>query len=143
MKTIDYNELLNLAAEELLDQALDQLQRKDLEVLQRLESQLISEVSTQEEAKRNISLIFTTAYGENAEEMKQKMLLDYLTMIVEQTKTIKDLLQRYKAGDPTAIAAIEAQKDNPDVEKFLNYMEDNNTTSTDDVPLQSPQQTSH
>ena len=138
-----YNELLNLAAEEMMDNALETLQEKDLEELQNLESQLIPEVSTPEEANKNITLIFTAAYGDKAEEMRQKMLLDYLNITVEQTKSTKDLLERYNAGDPTAIAAVEAQKDNPDVQEFVKYMEENNATSTDDALSPFPQQTSH
>ncbi|MGI6484539.1 MAG: hypothetical protein ACOX0R_02870 [Candidatus Dojkabacteria bacterium] len=138
-----YNELLNLAAEEMMDNALETLQEKDLEELQNLESQLIPEVSTPEEANKNIALIFTAAYGDKAEEMRQKMLLDYLNITVEQTKSTKDLLERYNAGDPTAIAAVEAQKDNPDVQEFVKYMEENNATSTDDALSPFPQQTSH
>lgn len=123
-----FNELLNLAAEEMMDNALNDLQEKDLEILQNLESQLIPEVTTTEEANKNITLIFTAAYEDKAEEMRQKMLLDYLNTTIEQTKSIKDLLERYQAGDPAAIAAIEAQKDNPDVQEFVKYMEENNPT---------------
>lgn len=146
-----YNELLNLAAEEMMDSALSELQEKDLEVLQNLESQLIPEVSTLEEANKNIDLIFTAAYGEKAEEKKQEMLYEYLKDTLEATNKTKDLLTRYQAGDPTAVAAIESQKDNPQVQEVMNYMDTNSqeipteetTTSTDDALSPFPQQTSH
>ena len=71
------------------------------------------------------------------------MLADYLNLTIEETKSVKDLLQRYQAGDPTAIAAIEAQKDNPELEELIKYLtEEGVATSEDDVASQSPQQTS-
>lgn len=175
-----YNELLNLAAEEMMDSALGELQDKDLTVLQNLEKQLLPEITTLEEANKNIDLIFNTAYGEQAEMKKQELLYDYLKDTLEATKKTKDLLTRYQAGDPTAVAAIESQKDSPEVQEIMKYMDQepspeqqqsvsdeelekiiertaaeaaeeiakeefptNNPISTDDVPSQSPQQTSH
>lgn len=137
-----YNKLIELALEEMVDNALNELQEIDLEGLQQLESQLIPEVKSLEEAEKNLELIFSAAYGEKANETKQQMLLDYLFMTIEETKAAKDLLQRYQAGDPTAIAAIEAQKDNPELEELMEYLKEEGVTSTDDAPSQSPQQTS-
>lgn len=137
-----YNKLIELALEEMVDNALNELQEIDLEGLQKLESQLIPEVKSLEEAEKNLELIFSAAYGEKANETKQQMLLDYLFMTIEETKAAKDLLQRYQAGDPTAIAAIEAQKDNPELEELMEYLKEEGVTSTDDAPSQSPQQTS-
>lgn len=129
-----YNELLEMAAEEMMDTALMDLQEKDILLLEQLEKNLVAEPTTAEEANKNIGLIFTTAYGEKAEETRQKMLLDYLNTTLEQTNSVKDLLQRYQEGDPTAIAAIEAQKDNPDVQEFVKYMEENNPTPQNQQP---------
>lgn len=137
-----YNKLIELALEEMVDNALNELQEIDLEGLQKLESQLIPEVKSLEEAEKNLELIFSAAYGEKANETKQQMLLDYLFMTIEETKSAKDLLQRYQAGDPTAIAAIEAQKDNPEIEELMEVLKEEGVTSTDDAPSQSPQQTS-
>ncbi len=137
-----YNKLIELALEEMVDNALNELQEIDLEGLEKLESQLIPEVKSLEEAEKNLELIFSAAYGEKANETKQQMLLDYLFMTIEETKAAKDLLQRYQAGDPTAIAAIEAQKDNPELEELMEYLKEEGVTSTDDAPSQSPQQTS-
>ncbi len=78
-----------------------------------------------EEANQNLQKIFTAAYGEQAEQMKQKMLLEYLNHVVTETTTTKDLLTRYQAGDPTAVAAIESNKNNPEVQEFVQYMEEN------------------
>ena len=69
------------------------------------------------------------------------MLYEYLKDTLEATNKTKDLLTRYQAGDPTAVAAIESQKDNPQVQEVMNYMDTNSqeipteetTTSTDDA----------
>ena len=119
-----YNELMELAAEEIMDVALADLQEKDITILEELEKNLIEQPTTIEEANRNIQLIFTSAYGEKAEDTKQKMLLEYLNMTIQETVAAKDLLERYQAGDPTAIAAIEANKDNPDAQELAKYIEE-------------------
>ena len=80
-----YEELLEEAAEEMINLALLKLEEKDLNILQSLQNQLIPEVSTLEEAEKNIDLIFSTAYGEESEEMKKKMLYEYLQKTLEQT----------------------------------------------------------
>jgi hypothetical protein len=80
-----YTELLEKAAEEMINLALLKLEEKDLDILQSLENQLIPEVSTLEEAEKNIDLIFSTAYGEEAEEMKKRMLYTYLKDTLDQT----------------------------------------------------------
>lgn len=118
-----YNELMDLAAEEMMDEALTELQERDLQVLETLEKDLIGEPKTMEEANQNIHLIFNAAYGEQAEQMKQKLLLEYLNSVITETATTKDLLTRYQAGDPTAVAAIESNKNNPEVQEFVQYME--------------------
>jgi hypothetical protein len=69
----------------MINLALLKLEEKDLNILQSLENQLIPEVSTLEEAEKNIDLIFSTAYGEESEEMKKKMLYEYLQKTLEQT----------------------------------------------------------
>ncbi len=109
-----YEELLSLAVEEIMNSALADLQDKDLAILEELEKNLIEEPSTIEEASKNIDLIFSAAYGDQAEETKQKMLLEFLNDTLQQTRTTKDLVQRYQAGDPTAIASIEANKNTPE-----------------------------
>ena len=145
-----YNQLLELAAEEVMDNALIDLQEKDVAVLEELEKNLIEEPKNIEEANNNLTLIFTSAYGEQAEEKRQQMLLDYLNTTIQQTINVKDLVQRYQAGDPTAVAAIESNKDNPEVQEVLKQMEEqgnNNVTNnggetqtTPETPAPFPQQ---
>jgi len=123
-----YNQLMELAAEEIMDTALADLQEKNLEALEELENNLVAEPNSIEEANTNIRLIFSAAYGEQAEDTKQKMLLEYLNMTIQETVAAKDLLQRYQAGDPTAIAVIEANKDNPDAQELAKYIEEQQAT---------------
>ncbi len=119
-----YGELLDLAVEEMMNSALADLQDKDLELLEELEKNLVAEPTTVEEATKNIELIFSVAYGDQAEETRQKMLLEYLNTTLEQTKATRDLLQRYQAGDPTAIATIEANKNTPEAIAVAEYLEE-------------------
>lgn len=118
-----YEELLALATEEIMEQALADLQEKDLESLEELERNLVEEPEDIDEATTNIDLIFATAYGQQANETRQKMLLEYLNQTIQQTKVTKDLLERYQAGDPTAIATIEANKNTPEAIEIANYIE--------------------
>ncbi len=124
-----YNQLLELAAEELMDNALMDLQEKDLAALEALENKLVEQPTNSEEANRNIQLIFSEAYGEQAEEIRQKMLLDYLNNTIQQTYATKDLVQRYQAGDPTAVAAVEGNKDNPEVVEMMQELEEEDAIS--------------
>lgn len=123
-----YNELMELAAEEIMDATLVDLQEKDMTILEELERNLIEQPKTIEEANRNIQLIFSSAYGNQAEETKQRMLLEYLNVTIEETVATKDLLERYQTGDPTAIAVIEANKDNPDAQELAKYIEEQQAT---------------
>lgn len=124
-----YNQLLELAAEEMMDNALIDLQEKDLAALEALEKNLVEQPTNLEQANKNIELIFTTAYGEQAEQTRQKMLLDYLNTTIQQTTTAQDLIKRYQEGDPTAIAVIESNKDNPEVQEVLDYIEEQKNNS--------------
>lgn len=127
-----YNQLLELAAEELIDRALIDLQEKDLPLLEELERNLVPEPTNIEEANKNIELIFVSAYGEQAELKRQEMLMEYLNTTIQQTITTKDLIERYQAGDPTAIATIESSKNHPDVQEVLKLIDEqsnNNVTN--------------
>lgn len=118
-----YNELTELAAEEVLDIALLDLQKKDENTFNTLDQNLKENISSKEEAENNIQEIFKAAYGEEAENTKVKLVYEYLQGALEQAKNTKDLLQKYQAGDPTAVATINTNKDNPDIQ---------DTTSVDD-----------
>lgn len=112
-----YNQLLEMAAQEALHKATEQLQEKgDLETLQ---EKLIENPSTKEEAIQNVNLIFNTAYGEKSEDMQNTLVLEYLKETAEVTEKSKDLVKRYAQGDPTAVAQIDSNKDNPELEEIL------------------------
>ncbi|HHX99115.1 TPA: hypothetical protein GX533_00285 [Candidatus Dojkabacteria bacterium] len=130
------NELEGLAAEEAIEQALQDLQEKDIATIEALEQSLVMQPKSLEEAEKNIQLIFDTAYGEQSETMRQQMLYTYLSNVLANIRNSKDLLARYQAGDPTAIAVIESNKNNPEVEELLQYMEDADRTSEDTPPTE-------
>ncbi len=130
------NELEGLAAEEAIEQALQDLQEKDIATIEALEQSLVMQPKSLEEAGKNIQLIFDTAYGEQSETMRQQMLYTYLSNVLANIRNSKDLLARYQAGDPTAIAVIESNKNNPEVEELLQYMEDADRTSEDTPPTE-------
>lgn len=130
------NELEGLAAEEAIEQALQDLQEKDIATIEALEQSLVMQPKSLEEAGKNIQLIFDTAYGEQSETMRQQMLYTYLSNVLANIRNSKDLLARYQAGDPTAIAVIESNKNNPEVEELLQYMEDVDRTSEDTPPTE-------
>jgi len=117
-----YNELLELAIQEAIDITLVDLREKDDVVVQELEQNLKKDIAQEEDAKSNIDLIFTTTYGEKAEEMKSKLVFEYLETALEETKKAKDLFERYQSGDPTAVATINANKDNPEIEELATQL---------------------
>jgi 4-aminobutyrate aminotransferase-like enzyme len=126
-----YNELLEVATEELIDKALSELQEKELTELENVEKSIITEPKTLEELNQNIQVVFTSAYGAQSEEMKGKMLLDFLNKVVTQTSNTKDLITRYRAGDPTAITTVESNKNNPEIQELVQYLKESVNTTTE------------
>jgi phosphoglycolate phosphatase-like HAD superfamily hydrolase len=119
------NQLLDLAAEDALDTALQDLgNNAPDEIIEQLSKEPDTEIQTQEEAMSRIEKVFATAYGENAEQKKLELILSYLQETLEQTKQAKDLYDRYQAGDPTAVAQVKAQENNPDVDEVVKYMKE-------------------
>jgi len=117
------NQLMNLATEEILQQAIDTLgETADDATLEMIAQEVDRPINTSEEAFARISLIFEKAYGPEAENKKNEMLLDYLKQTLEATKSAKELYNKYQAGDPTAVATIKAQEGNPDVQKVIDLM---------------------
>ena len=117
------NQLMDLAAEEAIDIAMEDLaETASDEVLEQLASGSKDEITTPEQAVERINKVFESAYGPNAEQKKLELILAYLQETLEQTKQAKDLLQRYQAGDPTAVAQVKAQEGNPDTQEILKKM---------------------
>ncbi|OGC44022.1 hypothetical protein A3J98_01430 [candidate division WS6 bacterium RIFOXYC1_FULL_33_10] len=113
------DELLLLGTEEILDIAITSLeQSEDDTALEELANMLQTPPTTQEEAAEKMNKVFTTAYGDNAETKKLELLNQYLKDTIEMTKKSKDLLDRYSQEDPTAIAAIQSNIDDPDAQKI-------------------------
>ncbi len=117
------NQLLDLAAEEAIDIAMEDLaETASDEVLEQLASGSKDKITTPEQAVERINKVFESAYGPNAEQKKLELILAYLQETLEQTKQAKDLLKRYEAGDPTAVAQVKAQEGNPDTQEILKKM---------------------
>jgi hypothetical protein len=127
------NRLMDLAVEEVMDIAMTELENNASdEVLEQLASEQDAEVKTPEEGINRLQKIFEAAYGESAEQKKLEMILAYLQDTLEQTKKAKDLLQKYQAGDPSAVAQVKAQEGNPDVDEVMKYMD---KPTSEDVSL--------
>lgn len=117
------NQLMDLAAEEALYQALEELKNTANDgALEELANMFENQAVDQTEAARRLNLIFEKAYGADADNKKQQLVLSYLKQTLEDTKKAKDLYDRYQAGDPTAVATIKAQEGNPDVKKVQDLM---------------------
>lgn len=120
---VKLNQLLDLATEEILQMAIDDLgETADDATLEMIAQEVDKPVTTPEEATSRMALIFDKAYGLEAENKKNEMLLNYLKQTLEATKSAKDLYNRYQAGDPSAVATIKAQEGNPDVQKVVDMM---------------------
>ena len=114
---------MDIAAEEILQMAIDDLgESADDATLEMVAQEVDKPITTAEEAVSRMSLIFEKAYGAEAENKKNEMLLNYLKQTLEATKSAKDLYNRYQAGDPSAVATIKAQEGNPDVQKVVDLM---------------------
>ena len=111
------NQLLDLAVEETIDYALNELKAdENAAILDELSNEMSMDVNTPEAAKANIDLIFSKLYKENAESKKFELLNAYLEETIELAKNAKDLMQRYAAGDPTAIATVQANVNDPEAQ---------------------------
>lgn len=112
-------QLFGLASEEIIDTALEELRENASDMdLDELESVLNQDVQNDQDAASKINMIFTKAYGENAETKKQEMLVSYMKDVIQKTKEAKDLYNRYQAGDPTAVASVTSQMGNPDIQEL-------------------------
>ncbi len=118
------NQLLDLAAEEALDVALNEIDEKlNDQELEELSKQLEKPIQTKEDAKEKLDLIFIKVYGENAENKKLELINKYMRETIEITKKSKDLFDRYQQGDPTAVATIQSNMGDPDVQSIKDHIE--------------------
>lgn len=119
------NQLLDLAVEEVIDYALNELKLDDNEkALEELSNEITVDVNDINTAKANIDLIFSKLYGAQSQSKKFELLNAYLEETIEMAKNAKDLLQRYQAGDPTAIAQVQANMNTPEALEIQKALED-------------------
>ncbi|MCD4811617.1 hypothetical protein K8R14_03375 [bacterium] len=101
------NELFNTISEEIVDIMLQELaQTTSDHELQALHQRLQNAKST-EHYETILKEISVTVYGDNALEELKKMFLQYIEEIKNTITESKDLLEKYKQGDPEAIALVE------------------------------------
>lgn len=113
--------LMDLAAQEALDIAMEDLGAMENDTLLE-ELELVISDATKDNATK-LNMIFEKAYGMNAQAKKAELLTTYLKEVIEDTKKAKDLLARYQAGDPAAVAQVKAQEGNPDVQAIADQMQ--------------------
>lgn len=116
------NQLMDLAAQEAIDTAILDLQDKDENTLNQLSQEMVSNPTNAEDAMANINKVFVSAYGDQAKVKKQEFVLNYMKDTLQQTKIAKNLLTKYQAGDPTAIAIVKAQEGNPNLKKIVDAL---------------------
>jgi phosphoribosylformylglycinamidine (FGAM) synthase PurS component len=118
------NQLLDLAVEEVIDYALNELKLdENAQALEELSNEMTEDINSIEGAKANIDLIFTKLYKEEAVNKKFELLNAYLEETIELTKNAKDLMQRYAAGDPTAIATVQANINDPEAKAIQDKLD--------------------
>lgn len=118
-----FYELLDLAIEEAIDIALNDLEENvDDSTMEQLSIDMDKQVNSKEEAMSQINMVFQKVYGTEAENKKLEFINQYLKETIELTKKSKDLAQRYMQGDPTAIAAIRSNMDNPNTKEVENLI---------------------
>ncbi|MBU1120185.1 hypothetical protein KKA50_03260 [Patescibacteria group bacterium] len=113
------NQLLDLAAQEAIATAMDDLKEADDQTLDELEQNIQTEPTNDEDAVKQLNMVFQKAYGDNYENKKLELMYQYLKQTVEETRAAKDLYTRYQAGDPTAVATVKAQEGNPEAQKIM------------------------
>lgn len=119
-----FEKLQSLALEESLDRAMGDIPEEKMNE-EEMKALAEREIKTEEDFKTLYDTVFTKAYGE--EEGKKKsveFIIEYLKESLEIAKQSKDLAQRYQAGDPTAVATVQANIDNPDVKEIEKIMAD-------------------
>lgn len=119
-----FEKLQSLALEESLDRAMGDIPEEKMNE-EEMKALAEREIKTEEDFKILYDAVFTKAYGE--EEGKKKsveFIIEYLKESLEIAKQSKDLAQRYQAGDPTAVATVQANIDNPDVKEIEKIMAD-------------------
>ena len=112
-----FDELLEIAAQEAVAIAIEDLESiEDEQALEELSTLMNTPVADKTEAEERINKLFSTAYGQEAESKKLALIVNYLKETVEITKGSKDLMARYEAGDPTAVASVQSNMGDPEVQ---------------------------
>lgn len=118
-----FEKLQSLALEESLDRAMGEMPDEYMES-EEMKVLAEREVKTEEDFRNLYDTVFTKVYGseEQGKIKSIEFIIEYLKESLEIAKQSKDLAERYKAGDPTAIATVQANIDNPDVKEIEKIM---------------------
>lgn len=117
------NQILDLAVDETVDLAVADLSENlDEQVLAEIAEEIQKEIPDKEKAIKVLDMIFEKGYGENAEQKKYEYMNQYLRETLELAKNSKDLMEKYNQGDPTAVASVQANMNNPDTEDIKKYL---------------------
>jgi len=117
------NQLLDLAIDETVDLAVSDLSENlDEQILAEIAEEIQKEIPDKEKAKKVLDMIFQKGYGEKAEQKKYEYMNQYLRETLELAKNSKELMDKYNQGDPTAVASVQANMNNPDTEDIKKYL---------------------
>ncbi|HOV34661.1 MAG TPA: hypothetical protein PLS56_01565 [Candidatus Dojkabacteria bacterium] len=113
--------LLSLAVEDSVDRALadipEDVDDPEIDALSNME------ITNEEQFSKLYDTIFTKAYGNQADQKKMEYIIQYMQESLDMTKQTKDLAKRYQEGDPTAVATVQANMDNPDTKRIQELMD--------------------
>ncbi len=117
-----FEKLQSLALEESLDRAMGEMPDEYMNN-EEMKELAEKEIKSEEDFRNLYETVFTKIYGEEQGKIKSiEFIIEYLKESLEIAKQSKDLAERYQAGDPAAIATVQANIDNPDVKEIEKIM---------------------
>ncbi len=119
-------ELMEIGEKEILDKILDEFGEKaEDDMLEKYTQKIEQNKDNREELTKILNEIIINLYGqENIEEKKEQFLIEYIQSIIDLTKETKDVYEKYAAGDPETVKAIEEAKNDPNVHEIAKLMEE-------------------
>jgi hypothetical protein len=113
--------LLSLAVEDSVDRALadipEDVDDPEIDALANME------ITSEEQFTKLYDTVFAKAYKDEADSKKMEYIIQYMQESLDMVKQTKDLAKRYQEGDPAAVAAVQANMDNPDTKRIQELMD--------------------
>ena len=113
--------LLSLAVEDSVDRALADIP-EDIDDPE-IDSLSNMEITNEEQFTKLYDTIFAKAYKDQANQKKMEYIIQYMQESLDIAKQTKDLAKRYQEGDPSAVAAVRTNMDNPDTKHIQELMD--------------------